>query len=136
MLRHAGLPAELLDEAVERVNASLQGMLQDERGRWILSAEHDDMQSEYAISGVFDGRVHNMVIDRTSIDQSGMRWIIDYKTGSHSGGGLDEFLDREQERYRGQLQRYAEAIGRLEDRPIRLALYFPLMQGWREWEYR
>ena len=135
MLRHEGLPLELLDQALERVNASLQGMLEDKRGCWILSAEHKDVQSEYAISSVFNSKVYNMVIDRTFIDEQGIRWIIDYKTGSHTGSGLDEFLDREQARYRPQLERYAEAIHRQEDRPVRLALYFPLMQGWREWGF-
>jgi len=135
MLRHEGLPLELLDQAVDKVKASLEGMLDDERGRWILSAEHRDVHSEYAISSVFDGKVYNMVIDRTFIDEQGERWIIDYKTGSHTGGGLDEFLDREQERYHSQLERYAEAICRQEDRVVHLALYFPLMQGWREWGY-
>jgi ATP-dependent helicase/nuclease subunit A len=74
-----------------------------------------------------------MIIDRTFIDEKGVRWIIDYKTGSHTGGGIDEFLDREQERYSQQLQAYARVMSRLEDNPIRLALYFPLMAGWREW---
>lgn len=133
MLRHEGLPLEHMDQALKRVNASLQGMLEDERGRWILSADHKDVHSEYAISSVFDGKVYNMIIDRTFIDEKDERWIIDYKTGSHTGGGLKEFLDREQERYREQLERYAEAISRREDRVIHLALYFPLMQGWREW---
>jgi ATP-dependent exoDNAse (exonuclease V) beta subunit len=135
MLRHEGLPHELLDQALERVIASLTGMLEDERGRWILSSDHADAHSEYAISSVFDGKVYNMVIDRTFVDGQGQRWIIDYKTGSHTGGGLDEFLDREQQRYRVQLERYAEAISQQEDRTTHLALYFPLMQGWREWPY-
>jgi ATP-dependent exoDNAse (exonuclease V) beta subunit len=135
MLRHEGLPHELLDQALERVIASLTGMLEDERGRWILSSDHADAHSEYAISSVFDGKVYNMVIDRTFVDGQGQRWIIDYKTGSHTGGGLDEFLDREQQRYRVQLERYAEAISQQEDRTTQLALYFPLMQGWREWPY-
>ena len=135
MLRHEGMPQELLGQAIDKVTASLQGMLDDERGRWILSTEHSQVQSEYAISSVFDGKVYNMVIDRTFVDEQGERWIIDYKTGSHTGGGLDEFLDREQERYRSQLERYAEALSYREDRVIHLALYFPLMQGWREWSY-
>ncbi len=135
MLRHEGMPAELLSQAQDRVNASLRGILEDERGQWILSTDHNDIHSEYAISSLFDGKVHNMIIDRTFIDEKGERWIIDYKTGIHTGGGLDAFLDREQERYRLQLERYAEAVSRREDRVIHLALYFPLMQGWREWVY-
>ena len=50
-----------------------------------------------------------VVIDRSFVDAAGVRWIVDYKTSRHEGAGLDEFLDREQERYRPQLERYAYA---------------------------
>ena len=60
---------------------------------------------------------------------------MDYKTGSHSGGGREEFLDRELARYRGQLERYATLFRALDPRPIRLALYHPAMAGWREWPW-
>jgi ATP-dependent helicase/nuclease subunit A len=73
------------------------------------------------------------VIDRTFVDEDGVRWIIDYKTGSHEGGGLETFLDDEKERYREQLERYARLMVQRDARPIRLALYFPLLGGWREW---
>ena len=76
-----------------------------------------------------------MVIDRTFVDEHGTRWIIDYKTGAHSGGGVDEYLDREQERYRQQLERYASVMSKMEGSPIRLGLYFPLLGGWREWPF-
>ena len=46
---------------------------------------------------------------------------------------LDEFLDNERERYRAQLERYAQLMQALGDEPIRLGLYFPLLSGWREW---
>jgi hypothetical protein len=48
--------------------------------------------------------------------------------------GLDAFLDWEQKRYRGQLERYATVLGKLDSRPIRLGLYFPLLGEWREWD--
>ena len=76
-----------------------------------------------------------MTIARTFVDEHGTRWIIDYKTGIHTGGGVNEFLDREQERYRGQLERYAGVMSKMEQRPIRLGLYFPLLGGWREWSF-
>ncbi len=133
MLIRLGVPEALLEAAVERINTALQSTLKDEKGQWILNNQHQQSSCEYAISGVQDGRVSHMIIDRTFIDEKGVRWIIDYKTGSHTGGGIDEFLDREQERYRQQLQAYARAMSKLEDNPIRLALYFPLMAGWREW---
>ena len=54
-----------------------------------------------------------------------MRWIVDYKTGTHEGGDLEEFLDREQERYRAQLEQYAALMRSLDNRPVKLGLYFP-----------
>jgi ATP-dependent helicase/nuclease subunit A len=83
---------------------------------------------------VIDAQVVNIIVDRTFIDERGVRWIIDYKTGLHEGADLDGFLDNERERYRDQLERYATLLARLDSRPIRLALYFPLLKGWREWE--
>ena len=62
-----------------------------------------------------------------------MRWIVDYKVSSHEGGDLEEFLDREQERYRKQLEQYAALMKMLDNREIKLGLYFPLLKGWREW---
>jgi hypothetical protein len=73
-------------------------------------------------------------MDRTFVDKHGTRWIVDFKTSAHTGGGLEAFLDREQDRYRSQLERYAVVLRKLDTRPIRLGLYFPLLGGWREWE--
>ena len=44
----------------------------------------------------------------------------------------EQILDREQERYRVQLERYASLMRSMEQRPIRLGLYFPLLDAWRE----
>ncbi len=62
-----------------------------------------------------------------------MRWIVDYKTGTHEGADVEGYLDHEQERYRSQLERYAVLLRGLDSRPIMLGLYFPLLGGWREW---
>jgi ATP-dependent exoDNAse (exonuclease V) beta subunit len=68
------------------------------------------------------------VIDRLFHDESGQRWIVDYKTSGHEGGAVEAFLDRERERYAAQLRGYARALGEAQ----RLGLYFPLLGGWRE----
>ena len=67
-----------------------------------------------------------MVLDRTFVED-GTRWIIDYKTSSHGGGDLEGFLENEARRYQDQLQRYRDALALTETRPIRTALYFPLL---------
>jgi ATP-dependent helicase/nuclease subunit A len=62
-----------------------------------------------------------------------VRWIVDFKTGTHEGGGLEQFLDQEVRRYREQLQRYARLMCSFRPgQQVRAALYFPLMRQWRE----
>ncbi len=127
-----GVPEERLQEAASRVVEALIAVLADSRGRWILQAAREDYR-EHALSGRVHGEVARVVFDRSFIDDHGVRWVIDYKTSRHVGGGLEEFLDREVERYRPQLQRYAQLAQRLGPEPVRLGLYFPLMRAWREW---
>jgi ATP-dependent helicase/nuclease subunit A len=127
-----GVPAERLEEAAARVVAALNAVQKDPRGRWILQTARADVR-EYALSGAWRGEVAHVIFDRSFIDADGVRWVIDYKTSQHQGGGLEEFLDREVERYRPQLHRYALLAGRLGPEPVRLGLYFPLMRAWREW---
>ena len=80
---------------------------------------------------MLDGLPRNLVLDRSFVED-GTRWIIDYKTSSHSGGDLEGFLKNEADRYREQLQLYREAVAINETRPIRTALYFPLLDRFCE----
>jgi ATP-dependent exoDNAse (exonuclease V) beta subunit len=128
----SGSPADTVKQAAARVAAILERTLADERGRRLLG-HHAAAQSELRLTGVGQDGIVNIVVDRTFIDEGGTRWIVDYKTGTHEGADMDAFLDREQERYRGQLEQYAALMRGVDDRPIRLGLYFPLLNGWREW---
>jgi ATP-dependent exoDNAse (exonuclease V) beta subunit len=132
-LRAEGVPAAELDQAGARVDEALRGVLADERGRWILDSTHAEATSELRLSAHLDGQVVHVALDRTFVDAQGTRWIVDYKTGTHEGGDPEAFLDREQERYREQLERYAKIMAGLDSRPVRVALYFPLLRAWREW---
>ena len=133
-LARQGVPEAKLDQAVQRVHEALRRTLSDAKGAWLFNPQHSEAKSEYALTLIEHGKPVTSIMDRSFVDASGTRWIIDYKTSAHEGGGLDAFLDREQERYRGQLERYAAVLGKLDKRPIRLGLYFPLLEGWREWD--
>ncbi len=128
-----GVPEERLHDASARVIAALIAVHRDPRGRWILQKGSRDDLREHAVSGYWRGEVVRAVFDRSFVDEHGVRWVIDYKTSQHVGGGLEEFLEREVERYRPQLQRYAMLAQRLGPEPVRVGLYFPLMRAWREW---
>ncbi len=131
-LKELGVAQEACEQAVKRCQETLNNTLDDPRGRWLLSS-HQHAASEFAVSGLHEGGVAMYIIDRTFIDESGVRWIVDYKTGDHQGGDSAQFLDREKTRYQQQLQGYAELMQHLDSAPIRLGLYFPTIKGWREW---
>jgi len=134
-LAELGVPAELRAAAVERVANAVARTLAHERGQWLLDASHRGSATELALTGRFDGDILRVVIDRSFVDDLGVRWIVDYKTSRHEGTGLEEFLDREQQRYRPQLERYATLMCKLGPEPVRLGLYFPLLAAWREWSF-
>jgi len=134
LLSELGVPRPRLEQAVERAHRAVQRTLEDARGRWILEHAHVDAQSERELSAWLDEHLVTAVLDRTFVDEQGVRWIVDFKTGVHEGAGLETFLDEEVERYRPQLARYARVMRRLDARPLRVGLYFPLLSAWREWE--
>lgn len=131
-LMRLGVPREELDQAAQRVVQALTQTLADPRGRWLLGP-HREARCEYRLTGRLDGEWVDIAIDRTFVDEEGVRWIVDYKTGVHLGGDLEAFLDRERERYQVQLERYARVLAAAGLAPIRCGLYFPLLKGWREW---
>jgi len=132
-LRVLGVPEANLSEAIERVERALLGALGDPRARWLLGP-HAQAECELRVSAHLGQGVVSVALDRTFVDEHGVRWIVDYKTSTHEGGELEAFLDREQSRYREQLERYARILHALDGRPVRLALYFPMLRGWREWQ--
>jgi len=85
------------------------------------------------ISGWLDGQLVNGIVDRSFVDDEGALWIVDYKTGRHEGGALEAFLDREQARYRPQLERYARLMAGRHAGPTWMGLYFPQHAAWRAW---
>ena len=123
-LQRAGVPPAGMDRASGLVVDAIKNALGDERGRWILGP-HPFARSEHKISTPSRKR---MRIDRYIEDTQGVRWIVDFKTGEHRGAGLEAYLDEQVRRYAPQLDEYARAAG-----ATRRALYFPLLQGWREW---
>ena len=132
-LRLLGVEIDELAGASERVVRALQAVLDDATGQWLL-ARHGEAGSELPIMRVRNERVESVRLDRTFVDDAGTRWIIDFKTSSHEGGSTEAFLDTEVQRYREQLERYAGVMSAVDKRPIRVGLYFPLLQAFRHWQ--
>jgi ATP-dependent helicase/nuclease subunit A len=128
-----GLSGSEAGPAVEQVLSAIEATIADSRGRWLFDRGHVEARSEYALTGRRDDKFVHLVLDRTFVDPDGVRWIVDFKLSRHEGADAGAFLDREQDRYRAQLEGYAQVMRDIDSRPIRLGLYFPLVPGWREW---
>jgi len=135
-LEHAGVALRELEAATARTVTAMGNVLNDDKARWLLRAGHRDAANEYELRARAAGRIRRLRIDRTFVDEHGTRWIIDYKTSAHGGGDRQAFLDEEARRYAGQMAVYGDAFHKLGGAEIRLALYFPLLAGWREWAYK
>jgi ATP-dependent helicase/nuclease subunit A len=131
-LAELGVAANEHRDASARVRQALERTLADPRGRWLLSNAHIEARSEWRLTGWHEGRVINAIIDRMLVDDQAQRWVVDFKTSTHEGGAEREFIDREAERYRPQMQRYGALAAQLGSQPVRLALYFPVLGVFRE----
>ena len=129
------VPSERLEYAVKRVVRGVEN-IQADKGAHFIFWNYEIQQNEYAISNIENGSVKTYRIDRTFVDQDGIRWIIDYKSTTTNSNNIDEFVNEQIEhRHRSQLQKYARVMSEIDDRPIRLAVYFPLLKALRYWDY-
>ena len=128
-LREMGIGDEAQSGIVSRVGDALGGVLDDEKGRWLLEgAGH----AELGLTGIYEGEVESVVLDRVRIADDGTHWIVDYKTSTHEGGNLKGFLDAEIARYTPQLRKYEAIYTAWAGVRARCALYFPLLREFVE----
>jgi ATP-dependent exoDNAse (exonuclease V) beta subunit len=132
-LRTRGITSQDLPACCTKALNCIHNALAGERGRWILQ-EYREQATELALTGLLDGQLVQAKIDRTFVDADNVRWVIDYKTSSpEPGQPLEEFYRLQGERYAPQLETYMRLLRHLEpERRMRMALYFPAFDGWRE----
>ena len=137
VLRASGLPAELVTRFSANIVRGLSNTLRSEEGRWLL-AQHPGASTESAFSASLPSESRASIrLDRTFLAGSAPGssgdthlWIVDYKTGTHGPEGLETFLHAEEVKYRPQLEVYGAQLGE-GGRPIRLALFYPLLPALR-----
>ena len=123
-LKQLGMVAT--SEEISDLKQSIETMLNDDRGQWILK-QHADAGCEQELS-YFDHLTHSVktsIIDRTFVDDN-ERWIIDYKyTKPIDNESEHRFCQRQIESYKPQLDHYAQLYQKLDSKKVRCALYFP-----------
>ena len=141
VLRADGLAPAVVSRLGQRVLEALRVTLSDADGVWILSP-HAEASSEVAMTG-WAGGFRSVRLDRMfragaapgSPGESHL-WIVDYKTATHGSNAVEEFLAREREKYKAQLEAYARTLARLtpgEAIEMRVALYYPVLAKLTWW---
>jgi ATP-dependent exoDNAse (exonuclease V) beta subunit len=133
VLRSDGLSPDSLQRLVPRVMTALTNTLHDPEGLWVLRA-HEDAASEYALTSWVESR-SNVRLDRIFragiaplVEGSDCLWIVDYKTTTHGGEGVEEFLAKERAKYTAQMEAYARVM-----KDARVGLYYPMLPRFIWW---
>lgn len=134
LLVQMGMPSQQLGFAYHRIQNAINNMLMDERGTWILQPR-SNAYAEHALTAVINGECEKLVLDRVFYDENNVCWIIDYKTTTFTKEDLQDFLAKEQGKYREKMHVYAQAL-KMENpkQAIKLGLYFPSLPAWIEWD--
>jgi len=122
-LQQLGWSGDNLNRALQKITTAITNTLTSEKGRWLLNSDHEQSACELSLMQKDKQDVREHIIDRTFI-ADGVRWIVDYKSSEpEAGQSTEDFVAREMETYKEQLQRYEKLIGELETLPIKTALY-------------
>ncbi len=135
-LLSAGVLPSKLPHALVITQQAIDNLLTDARGRWIIKS-HTDAHCELPLTTYIEGKLTQLIIDRTFIDEQGIRWIIDYKIAALPVDPVipqEIFIQQQVEKYQTQLQNYAAALQSWQppqNSVIKTALYFPLLSTWQ-----
>lgn len=123
-LAELGLGPDGVDTALTELARQLQVTLAEPDGRWLLGPR-DGAESEASFTGLLDGSLVNIVVDRTFLDEEGTRWIVDFKSSRPAHDqSLETFVSGQLANHASQLRRYRRVLAALDGQRIRAALYF------------
>jgi ATP-dependent helicase/nuclease subunit A len=112
------------DAAVNAVDRMVNNCLDTADAEWLFRTRHTQDNCELTLVDYRGETRREYRIDRSFIDEEGVRWIIDYKSSTPATEqSLDAFLQEQVDRYRAQLQSYGRLMQEMESRPLQLALY-------------
>jgi ATP-dependent exoDNAse (exonuclease V) beta subunit len=129
------VPDNSIDYAVKRIIAAVKN-IQSHREAHFLFRHYPDENNELTLSVIENGSVNKYRLDRTFVDDRGIRWIVDYKSTAHDNGDEAEFAaEQVRDRHKAQLEKYGFLFRQVDARPIQLAVYFPLLKQLIAWPY-
>ena len=129
------VPEAQIGYAIRNLCTAIENIQSDTQARFIFDT-YEIEQNEYALSAFEGGMVKKSIIDRTFVDDDDVRWIVDYKSTPTKNKDLHAFATEQvATRHKPQLGRYGALMSQIDTRPIRLAVYFPLIKQLISWPY-
>jgi len=125
---------KLFKQYIQTVVEAISNTLADDMGRFILE-RHLQAKNEMVLhKNISHGVFLKRIVDRTFV-VDGVRWIVDYKTAMPvDGESQQDFVKKEIQSYRQQMNEYVEMFKDMEKRKIKIiaGLYFPMIQYFAE----
>jgi ATP-dependent helicase/nuclease subunit A len=126
-LVRTGCPLHDAPAESRRIVTALEAVARDAAGRWVLAAhpqpaakDSDPLHPpgfEMAFTAILNNAVRTVRVDRIFLageapqtNGEDVLWVIDFKTASHGPGGLEEFLEKEEDQYATQMRVYGEIV--------------------------
>lgn len=122
-----------MENCLSAILSAIKNILEDKRAQWILHSHHD-AQCEWSITHYINNEMQHWIIDRSFIDEKNTRWIIDYKTAKPAENEtIEKFLEIQKKEHEEKLNSYAATLSAMENKSIKIGLYFPMCCQWIEW---
>lgn len=137
LLRDEGIAAARLDDAAQQIATALDAIMTDPRGRWLL-AVHEQAEWNLALSGDIEGKRVQVGIDRSFVDDAGVRWLLTVRMEFQGETPDAAMIEEDVARCRERLETGAQLVtawerGEGHPHPVRLGVYYPWLCVWREW---
>ncbi len=100
--------------------ATLDTILTDPQGRWILSAGHQDILTNRQVFVQDNNRRHKLTLPHCFVSE-GERWVIEVDLTDCEPASIEADCV-------ARMDRYHKGLKQFEQRPIKRAVYFPLLK--------
>jgi len=129
------VPFKALDYALKRLTTAIENIQSHQQAHFLFK-HYAESNNEFTLSAIEEGSVNKYRLDRTFVDHSGSRWIVDYKSTVHDNDDVAQFAaEQVLTRHKAQLEKYGFLFSQVDARPIQLAVYFPLLKQLISWPY-
>ncbi len=129
-----GVPKTEQASAVAKIRRLVISLASDTARHWLFSNTHTERKTEYEISCIAAGGVKHYILDLLIVDGEST-WIVDYKTSEPAPDqDQQDFVVQAMQTYRDIMFHYKTVIEKMGYANVRLALYFPMISTWTEYD--